>query len=95
MEFFVRSILSSHLQAALGVIDECAQFTYLSGSEFLMEELSHFALDVAACVPQDVQKSLVLAVDVGHEMFGTLGQIQNGLQVDNLSTCAVGIGKGL
>ena len=38
MEFFVRSILSSHLQAALRVIDECAQFTYLSGREFLVDE---------------------------------------------------------
>ena len=31
-----------------------------------------------------MQEGVVLAVDVGHEMLGALGQVQNGLEPDDL-----------
>ena len=36
---------------------------------------------------------LVLAVDVGDEVFGALGQVQNGLQVDDFGAGGLYVGE--
>ena len=51
--------------------------------ERVAEHLVHVLTDDAGAVVQDVQKSLVLAVQVAHEMLSALGQVENRLQVDD------------
>ena len=39
-----------------------------------------------------MQEGFVFAVDVGHEMFGALGQIQNGPKIDDFGACSLNSG---
>ena len=71
-------------QFLFGIIDECAQLLLLAFADGVAEYLAYLTLDVARGIFQHVQKSLALTVEVGQEMLRPFGQVQYGLQVDNL-----------
>ena len=84
-----------HLEALLGVVDEGAEVAHDVLGQRALEEVVHLALDIAAGVAQDVEESLVLAVDVGHEVLRAFRQVEDGLQVDDFGAGALAVGKGL
>ena len=76
----------------LGVVDERAQLAYLLTAQLVVVEFAYLSLDVARCIAQDVQESLMLSVYVGHEVLCSLGQVEYGLQVDDFRTGGLGGG---
>ena len=74
-----------HAELFLGVVDEGGQLVPLRLGYAGGEEGVHLLPDHAGGRIEDVKKGLVLAVDVGDEVFGALGQVQNGLEVDDLA----------
>ena len=83
----VLKILFHQAQLQFRIIDERAQFFLLAWSEGIVEDFTHFPLDGAAGIAQHMLKSLVFAMQVSQEMFGTFGQIQDSFKIDDLSTC--------
>ena len=78
-------VVLDEFEFLLRVIDEGAQVALLLLSQGSAEEFVHLTLDVTRSVFQNMQESLVLAVDVGKEMFCALRQIEDSLEIDNLS----------
>ena len=56
------------------ISEDQAEGNFLSSADEKEEELF-----------EDVEEGLVLAVDVGDEVLGALGQVQDGLQIDDLT----------
>ena len=50
------------------------------------KKLVHLFPHRAGSAVQDVEKGLIFAVHVGNKVLGALGQIQNGLEIDDLGT---------
>ena len=72
------------LELALGIIDKGTQLLLLLLLELEAEELVHLALDCPGGIAQHMLHRVILAVQVGHEMLRTLGQVENRLEIDNL-----------
>ena len=70
-------------QFLLRVVDERTQLLLLGLADGVAENLVDLALDVARGVLQHVLESLVFAMQVGQEVLGALGQVHDGLQVDD------------
>ena len=68
----------------LGIVDERCERFLLLGGEGIFEFFVDLLADGARTVLQDVQEGFVLAVDVGDEVLGALGQVENGRKVDDL-----------
>lgn len=66
------------------VIDERAQVALLLLIERVAENLVHMFAHHARAVVKDVHERIVFAVQIAHEMLGTLGEIENGLEIDDL-----------
>ena len=67
-------LLSLHyLHLLLRIVDERTQVTDFVCCESFAEQFVHLAADVAAGIAQDMKKSLMLAMNVGHKVFRTLG----------------------
>ncbi len=79
-------LLLHELKFLAGVIDQRAEFFFLRLPDLVAEDFVHLPLDVAGSVFQYVAEGLELSVDVGQEMLGAFGQIEDGLQVDDLGT---------
>ena len=77
-------LLSGQGQLGDGVVNEGSQFVALPAGEGGAEELFHLGLDLAGAGVEDVEEGVVLAVDIGHEMLGALGQVQNGVEPHQL-----------
>ena len=66
-----------------GVVDEGGQVVTVPLSHGISEQLLQLFLDFAGAGVQNVQKRLMLAVDVGHEVLRGLREVQNGLEPDD------------
>ena len=73
------------LKLLLGVVDEGAQLFLLALTDGGSEYFAHLALDVSRGILQHVDEGFVLAVQVGQEVLSAFGQVEDGLQVDNLA----------
>ena len=71
-------------QLALGVIDEGGEFRALALGHPGAQHPVHLFADDARRAGQNMPERLGLAVHVAHEMLGGLGQLEDGVQVDNL-----------
>ena len=69
------------LELLAGIVDEGAELVDVVGAHGCLEELADLALDVARGVLEDVAECLVLAVDIGHEVLGALGEVEDRLEV--------------
>ena len=72
------------LELLLGIVDERAELALHGIADFVAEDFVDLALDVARGILHDVLEGAELSVQVGQEMLGALGEVQYGLQVDNL-----------
>ena len=75
------------------IVDERGQRTLLVLAQRIAEHVVDLEPDGARAVPQGVGERLVLAVDVGGEELGALGQVQDGAEVDDLRRSLVRRGK--
>ena len=75
------------------VVDERAQLPCLLAGEGGAEDLIHVLAHHARAVAEDVYERLVLAVQVAHEVLGALGQVEDGLQIDDLGEHGLLAGK--
>ena len=75
-------------QCQLGgrVVDQCCQLILFFLGEPILKGFIQLVADFAGTGVEDMQKCFMLTVDIRHEMLRTLGQIQNGLQLDDLCT---------
>ena len=73
------------LQLVLRVVDEGAQLVPVRLGDGGGVQVVHLLLDDAGAGVQNVEKGLVLPVEVGDEVLRALGQVQNGLEVDDLA----------
>ena len=80
----VAFLLFDQVQLFLRVVDEGGQGAALLRAHIAPEGLVNFQLDDPRGVLQDMGEGGVLPVDIADEMLGALGQVQDGLQVDNL-----------
>ena len=72
------------LQLLLGIIDERGQLVQLLPGDGVDEQLIEPLPDHAGAGVQNVQEGLVLPVQVGDEVLTALGQVQNGVEIDDL-----------
>ncbi len=79
----IRQRFQDQRQFFLGIVDQRGQGAFLCGGQSLSEDFVDPAFDRAGAILQHVAKGLVLAVNIGHEMFGALGQAQLRGQIDN------------
>ena len=75
---------AGELELFVRIVDERAQLALLLLGKGAGEDLVHVLAHHARAVVEDVQERLVLTVKVAHEMLGALGQVEDGLQVDDL-----------
>ena len=71
-------------QLAVGVVDEGAEVCLLVMGELKAEGCRHALSDDARAVVEDVLEGVILAVDVRDKVLGALGQVEDGLEVDDL-----------
>lgn len=79
-------LLLDKLHSPLRIINKGAEGANGVIAESIAEELRHYALDIAGSILDDMLEGLIFAVHVGHEVFSTLREIKNSLQVDNFGT---------
>ena len=79
------------VQLAGRVVDEGGKLRPLLRAHRVSQHPVHLFLDDPGGVVHDVGKGLRLAVEIAHEVLGALGQLEDGLQVDDL---AAGAGDG-
>jgi len=77
-------------ELGLGVVDERAEVGLLVLGDLELEGRLHTLADDAGAVVEDVLEGLVLAVDVRDEVLGALGQVEDGLEVDDLGVDRLG-----
>ena len=77
----------------LGVIDQRKQIGNRGSAVGGGEQQQRFLPDDARTVVQDVQKRVIFAVNITHEVLGTLWQIQDGFQVDDFRIKRLNGGK--
>ena len=80
----VLALLLDALELLVGVVDEGAELGLLAGGELVAEDRLDALADDARAVVDDVVELLRVAVDVGDEVLGGLGQVEDGLEVDDL-----------
>ena len=77
-------VLLDEFQFLFGIIDERAQVLLLLLAQGIAKEVVDLALDITRSVAQHVLEGFVLTVEVGQEVLGRLGQMEDSLEVDNL-----------
>ena len=77
----------------LGVVDEGAQVFLLFQTQRLVEDLAYFSLDRTRGVAQYMLERVVLSMQVGQEMLGAFGQVENGFEVDDFGAGGCHIGE--
>ena len=73
------------LQLVLRVVDEGAQLLPVGLGDGGGEQVVHLLLDDPGAGVENVKKGLVLPVQVGDKVLRALGQVHNGLKVDDLA----------
>ena len=74
-------------QLLFRIIDERAELAPLGLADVALEEFAHLAAYVSRCILQHVLEGGTLAVQVGQEMLRTLGEVENGFEVDDFGSC--------
>ena len=77
-------VLLDQFQFLFGIINERAQVLLLLLAQGIAKEVVDLALDITRSVAQHVLEGFVLTVEVGQEVLGRLGQMEDSLEVDNL-----------
>ena len=72
-------------QLFVGVVDQGGQLGTGLFRDGIPQHQVHFFTDDTGSGVQDVDKGFVFAVQVAHEMFGALGQLEQGLCTDDLA----------
>ena len=72
------------LQLLLGIVDEGGQLVELVPGNHVGEQLVQPLPDHAGAGVEDMEEGLVLPVDVGDEVLAALGQVHDGVQIDDL-----------
>ena len=75
------------LQLLLRIVNQGAELTLFGFAQSGAEKVVYLSLNVARSIFEHMLESLILAMNIGKEMFGTLRQIENSLKVYNFSTC--------
>ena len=75
------------LQLLLRIVNQGAELTLFSFAQSGAEKVVNLSLYVARSVFEHMLESLIFAMNISKEMFGTLRQIENSLKVYNFSTC--------
>ena len=78
------ALLAQAAQLAVRVVDERAEVGLLGARELEPEGVCDALAYDARAVAEDVLEGVVLAVDVRDEVLGPLGQVEDGLEVDDL-----------
>ena len=86
-------LVGNQCQLGGGVVDEGRQVVHVPLGHGGGEKLFQLFLDFAGAGVENVQKRLMLAVNIGHEVLRGLGQIQDGLEPDDLR--ARGLHRGI
>ena len=79
-------------QLRLGIIDQGGQVIDILLGQHAAEHQLQLFPDFTGTGIHDMQKGLILTVDIGHEMLGALGQIQNGPELDDLGARCLNVG---
>ena len=69
-----------------GIVDEGAELASLLVADIAGKEFGDFTLDVARGILQYMEEGFALAVQVGQKVFGSLGQIHDGFEIDYLGS---------
>ena len=72
------------LQLALRIINESGQTFFILTADGVAEFLVDLAAYGTGTVFQDMVELFVFSVDIRQEMFRTFGEVQDGLEVDDL-----------
>ena len=75
------------------IVDERAQVALFAIGHRIAEYLVNVLANNARAVVEDVHEGFVFAMQITHKVFGSLGQIENRLQVDDLGEDGLLIGK--
>ncbi len=75
--------LGDQVELLLRIIDQRAELRQFRVAHGVAVDLMDLALDIARRVLEDMAESLVLAVEVGHEMLRPFGEVENCLEVDD------------
>lgn len=66
------------------IVDERAEVGFFLVGEVVAENLVNVLAHHARAVVEDVHERLVFAMEVAHEVLGALGQVKDGLEIDDL-----------
>ena len=80
-------------QFGSGIINQGRQVVAILLGHAIGKQFFQLFLDFTGGGVEDVQKRLMLAMNVRHKMFRPLGQVQNGLQTDDFRTRLLHRGK--
>ena len=83
--FFAGAAVLELRQLFVGVVDQGGQLRTGLFRDGIPQHQVHFFTDDTGSGVQDVDKGFVFAVQVAHEMFGALGQLEQGLCTDDLA----------
>ena len=72
------------LELLVRIVDEGAELGLLAGGELVTEDRLDALADDAGAVVDDVVELLRVSVNIGDEVLGCLGEVENRLKVDNL-----------
>ena len=75
---------TDNLEFLLGIIDQRAELRQIGVAHTVAVDLAHLSLDISRGIAENMAESLILAVEVGHEMLRALRQVQNRFEIDNL-----------
>ena len=84
--------LSQLLEFFFGIIDQRCELGALVGRQAVAQDDIHFFAYSARGVVEDMYESVCFAMQVAHKVFGTLGQAEDCLQMDDLTACSAHIG---
>ena len=87
------SLALHEVEFQLGIVDESAKLLLLAHTESFAENFLHLALDCTRGVAEHVLKRLKLAVQIGKEMLGALGEIKDRLKIDYFGARSCNIRK--
>ena len=79
----VRDAAQHQRRLLLGVIDQCGEVAALGTGHRIGKSLLDHAVDRTGSVTHHMLESLMFAVDVGEEMLGSLGKLEQGRQIDD------------
>jgi len=77
------------------IVNERAKVGLFLVGEVVAENLVHVFAYHARAVVEDVHERLVFAMEVAHEVLGALGQVKDGLEIDDLGEDRLLCGKVL